>query len=736
MTSTPRRRRTHAPGSRLVLAGLALAAALQAADPPPPSPPAGTFGEAAEVRVVEVPVQVTRDGKPVRGLTAADFEVFAGKQRQPIVGFEVVDAGTLATPGAPAVNQLPVAGRRHVLFLFDLSYSDPRTLAKAKQAALGVSRDSLQPADLAAVASISPNHGPRLLLGFTSDRAQVELAISAMGSTELVEHRPDYLGLMLETARERLGTLQAAVGDRMSIGQDGETVTRPHVGTAIAAKEVNDTLLLESMQERDLAAGQRDRVQRFTKGLTDLAALMQQLQGRKHVVLLSRGFDSSLLTGQHTPEGREVESADDELREIVRTDSDRRWGNTRLQRALQESLVAMKRADCAIHAIDISGAEVEVRDVAGEARQIAERTPGSGRGSESLFVMADETGGTFHRNFNDLAAAIGQVLEATSVTYVLSIQPQATVAKDGYVPLRVAVPQQRGTEVSYRPGYFEKAPPAVQGALQERLKIASLLLSGKPGGAVRGALLAIPSPWGAPGAQAVVEIDGPSLLQGHVGDVLSAEVTLYAFDAEGTIHDFARQLVGMDLRTVGERLRAHGVRLLAVLDLPPGSYDLRALVRNTVTGRYGVATGKVVLPSAGSGESGVAAVFVQPHEQSWLLVRPPAEGTAPPPYPFAVGEQVLVPVSARLRPGEPATLWLQSWPAGASSLTALVRRTDGSIVGPGELRLGEREPGTNGERALAGFVPPSLSPGAYVLEVQASLAGAAPTNTQLSFVVE
>ena len=36
----------------------------------------GTFTESTDVVVVEVPVQVIRDGTPVRGLTADDFEVY------------------------------------------------------------------------------------------------------------------------------------------------------------------------------------------------------------------------------------------------------------------------------------------------------------------------------------------------------------------------------------------------------------------------------------------------------------------------------------------------------------------------------------------------------------------------------------------------------------------------------------------------------------------------------------
>ncbi|HXO29301.1 MAG TPA: hypothetical protein VOA80_18270, partial [Thermoanaerobaculia bacterium] len=59
----------------------------------PLAPPAGSgpLSETTEVVAVEVPVQVVRDGEPVRGLAAADFEVYEGRKRLPLTGFEVLD---------------------------------------------------------------------------------------------------------------------------------------------------------------------------------------------------------------------------------------------------------------------------------------------------------------------------------------------------------------------------------------------------------------------------------------------------------------------------------------------------------------------------------------------------------------------------------------------------------------------------------------------------------------------
>src|SRR5689334_17767653 len=83
---------------------------------------AQTFSGSTEVVEVEVPVQVVRDGQPVRGLTAADFELYEGRKKVAVTGFHAVD---LAAPAA-SHGGVPLAGRRQLLLLFDLAFSNPK----------------------------------------------------------------------------------------------------------------------------------------------------------------------------------------------------------------------------------------------------------------------------------------------------------------------------------------------------------------------------------------------------------------------------------------------------------------------------------------------------------------------------------------------------------------------------------------------------------------------------------
>lgn len=114
-----------------------------------------------EVALVAAPVFVTdRSGRAVPGLAAHDFEVYDGGTRVPIVAFQAVDvdapaaAAGLAAHGVPAAVQ--AAAARQFVLLFDLQFSPPAGVSRARTAAARFVRESLAPGDLVAVAAFRP----------------------------------------------------------------------------------------------------------------------------------------------------------------------------------------------------------------------------------------------------------------------------------------------------------------------------------------------------------------------------------------------------------------------------------------------------------------------------------------------------------------------------------------------------------------------------------------------------
>ena len=108
---------------RKILTASALALAAVIAAPAGAAEP--TFSDTTSVVAVEIPVQVSVDGEPVRNLTADNFEVTDSRKKQEIVGFSVVDLALAPAATTPAAAAEAVALRRHFLLLFDLSFSEP-----------------------------------------------------------------------------------------------------------------------------------------------------------------------------------------------------------------------------------------------------------------------------------------------------------------------------------------------------------------------------------------------------------------------------------------------------------------------------------------------------------------------------------------------------------------------------------------------------------------------------------
>lgn len=664
-----------------------------------------TFEETTSVVVVEVPVTVVKDGQPVAGLTAENFEIYDGKRQRRIVGFETIDLASIAPePGKPVSEILPVAARRHFLLLFDLSFSEPSSLLKARRAAREI-LDQLHPTDLVAVALYRATSGAQWVLGFTSDRPQIELALDTLGAPQLLDRSPDPLNLVLgdltAAAREAYGIVDDEIS-ALDGGGGGK-------GGAIFEVELRQFLEQASATER---IEERNRVVAMTRSLGDLARTMAGRDGRKYVVYLSEGFDASLMVAETTDDLSTTDSI--ASGEIWNVDSTERMGDTRLQNDFEQMLEEFRRADCIVQAVDIGGLRGS-----GDVRPRAS-------GQTALFAMANDTGGELYRNFNNLGEAMGRMLQKTSVSYMLAFQPEDLKLDGSYHKLRVKlVGVEGGLRVEHRTGYYEPKPFTQMSAVERQLGAAGQVLAGAEGGPLAPAVIA--APFRVPGEPAyvpvLIEIDGKSLLAGAQGGNLGAEVYAYALDEAGGVHDLFFQAMGLDLAKVGPALQQTGIKFYGHLDLAPGRYTVRVLVRNAATGASGLRVVALEVPGPEStGPLLLPPLFLEPMGK-WLVVR---ESEAQQkerslPYPFMLGSDPFIPAARpEVTASGEARLCIAGYGlADGAALEARVVGADGRPVRGGRLEVVERGAGAmpGVAQLIARFWPEGLPPGDYRLEV-------------------
>jgi VWFA-related protein len=676
-----------------------------------------TFSDSTDVVVVEVPVQVLRDGEPVRDLKADDFEVYEGRHKLPVTGFEVLDLNAVPDkPEAGFKKAKPVAARRHFLLLFDLGFSSPKAIAQARGAAADLLK-GLHPVDLVAVASYMPSKGPQLLLGFTSDKDQIAKALDMLGQPQMFDRVPDPLRLVLNSGGFSGGGGGGGGGGGRGPGGGGGRSSDRKEALENSFGE-GDTPFLSAvagpMNQSERAVRQR-AVTAMTRGYADLAKAMSGLYGRKYVVLFSEGFDSSLFQGTANMDEQNTMAAASAAGAIWGVDSEQRYGSTKTTNDLEKMLEEFRRGDCVIQTVDIGG----LRERGGSESQWS-------GGRDSLFAIADGTGGELYENFNDLSAAMGQMLKRTSVTYVLAFQPEGLKRDGAYHRLRVELKDApKGTRVVHRPGYYAPRPFGEQSGTEKMLQTAQQVVAGVEGG-IPVSVLAAPFP--AAGGQAYVpvllEVAGPALLAGQpAGQPLPAEIYVYAMDMEGAVKDFVSQTIGLDLAKVEPALRQSGLKFFGHLDLGPGDYSLRVLVRNGATGASGLEVATVHVPAFTAADPVLLPAFFPEPAGKWLIVREAVkEGDPQVPYPFMAGEQPFIPASLPvLGPGEEAAVSLVGYHLkdGDLQAEAKVLTADGQDAGAAELRVVKRfGRGADGaDRVSAALKTPGLRPGDYLLMV-------------------
>jgi VWFA-related protein len=673
-----------------------------------------TFQETTDVVVVEVPVTVVYEGQPLTELTADSFELLSDGKPQKIVGFEVIDLRTLDAEEAP--KEIPIAARRHFLLLFDLSFSLPESIVKARRAALDLV-EGLHPSDLAGVGVYTATRGADFVLGFTSDRRQLELAVNTLGSPRLVERARDPLGLLL-------GDLQPSISrdfftsDSTESGGPGGGSARDGIAEALQEGLEADLMRITAAETTDL----RRRVQAMTRSMEDMANVLAGIEGQKHVVYFSEGFDERVLIG----EARDQQGSDAIASgEIWKVSGQEAYGDTGLQNDYEGMIEHFRRAGCIVQAIDIAGLR---------------STDRSNPAQTALFAFADGTGGELYNNMNDLGAAVGKMLQRTSVTYLLAFQPKKLKTDGKYHKIKVKLEgAPRGARLSHRTGFYAPKPTDKITETEDRLSKAEAILGESVGGPFPVDLLAAPFPVAGEEAYVPVllEVDGPRLLAESSGPTLALEIYAYAIGESGSVQDFFAENIGLDLGQVEATMKQTGFKYWGHFDLPPGSYTARVMVRDTSNRRFTTARQAFTVPVFDQQEAKLLPPFFPEAPGKWVLGREGEARQRQVAYPFMMGEQPIIPAARPVVPGKGAApFYLQSLNlAGDVRFSGEVLGSDEQPVQQASVELQAPQVAGGVQTVVAQLTTKGLKPGEYTLVARAVDAAGEHRST-IRFAVE
>lgn len=457
--------------------------------------------DAVTVEVVDVPVFVSRDGVPVQGLTREDFELYVNGQPQAIDYFDLVSPSQETT----------MHERRLFLLVFDEAFSRPHSLVRAQKAAVQLI-DRAPASDLFAVATFSSRRGIQFAMPFSSDRDAIQRAVAKLTTSK----SGDPLAIMMtDQERAAVTSFSGSQGDRAE---------------SFLASMGSERIGSDFMREMVLVQVRR-RAQDQIAAFEQLSERMASLDGQKHIVLLSEGFDgvedTSSAVMRHAvltePIPLDAGFVDATVREDLR----------RMDRTFQHS-------DVFLHTLDLEGLRANVVS------------------QDPLQLLATGTGGEYVHDRNDLTAALGELSDQFAHGYRLGFHP--TNVRAGHNDIRVKVRNARLADVRYRYGFNGTPQPTKVG---DGLYLADVVLNDVP---QTGTAAALAVTNGVLRARIPMEP-----LAAQLGEAGTADLILYVFDANGKAIAYHVQKIQVPVNAMGE----------STFDfpLPTGAKVTKALLR-------------------------------------------------------------------------------------------------------------------------------------------------------------
>jgi hypothetical protein len=320
------------------------------------------------------------------------------------------------------------------------------------------------------------------------------------------------------------------------------------------------------------------------------------------------------------------------------------------------------------------------------------------------------------------------MLEMTSRYYVLGVQPTREKGPGAFHKIKVKV-ARKGVKVSHRTGYFEREPLSGQTTLQRQFDAAQLIVTGAGPNDLdfQGLCLPFPRPGETQSLGLVLQVPKASL-HWRPGEETTVEVYGYAVAEDGSVRDHLAQFARVDPAKADPDGSHLGLTFYGTLDVPPGRYTIRLLVRDG-TGASGIQFLEVTVPPYDAQAAFVLPPVVLDEPGRWLgldMGRGKAEAAGPRPFPFLIaGEPFLPRASFEVVPGETERLAVVAYepsvfgdPATDVEIRSSLTTRDGSAAPPGRLRIEHVYRDESGRRTYVfSYTPDELKAGDYTLRI-------------------
>jgi len=253
---------------------------------------------------------------------------------------------------------------------------------------------------------------------------------------------------------------------------------------------------------------------------------------------------------------------------------------------------ALSDAQIAVYPVDLRGLVTSVpgADIGRPSRNFPQQAMWNNSERLATFqIIAQATGGRAFYNTNDLAGAFRKAADDSSSYYMIAYYRDAKDNKPGWRKLKVAV-HRPGAQVRARSGYFVQKPTTAEGERRREMMLAVLSPIDYTG-------IAFTASWKAEAAAAggKKRIPYELILAANMLQVDSADNNHITAD----FFAVSRTPAGQTADQRGQTLDAHltsgnvaqllhnGITYENVLELSPGEYTVRFVVRDQLSGRMG-----------------------------------------------------------------------------------------------------------------------------------------------------